>query len=344
MKELVRKAHKFSNSNIKARNPKQYQMSKIQNSKQKSSKLRSFEHWSIGILNLFRISDLEFRISHLKTFPNGVEITAWSVILACLLILPGCKTARSNYSQNDSREMQAEANLASSQSQAMIQEMAAAAAQATFQNGDKIAIQIWLKDKITQLSGFPLELLIPESGEVFLPHIGLVKLGGRTVQEVQSELQNILDKMLKDVTVIVLRKGEKTIGGIGPGGKIVSVELGRHFIVMGHISRPGLYPLESGLRVRDAIAVAGGVAHYGHPRIYLVCGDRAQPEVKRINLDDIFYGENLDENVLLTSNDAIYVAPKMLYTIADFITLLLSPVTAVRDSLYVYDRLTETSP
>jgi len=146
-----------------------------------------------------------------------------------------------------------------------------------------------------------------------------------------------LSKMLKDVTVIVLRKGERTIGGIGPDGKSsVSVELGKHFVVMGHINRPGLYPLETGLRVRDAIAVAGGVEHYGHPRIYLVRGKRAQPEVKRINLDDIFYGKNLDDNVILMANDAIYVAPTMLYSIADFTTLLMSPITTVLQPLWAY--------
>lgn len=259
--------------------------------------------------------------------------------LVPLLLLGGCRSTKPGAGHLDQSEAQAEVSLASSQSKA-IQEMAAVAAQATFQSGDKIAVQVWLKDKISQLSGFPLELEITASAEVFLPHIGLVKLGGRTVQEVQSDLQNILGKILKDVTVIVLRKGERTIGGIGPDGKSsVSVELGKHFIVMGHINRPGLYPLEAGLRVRDAIAVAGGVEHYGHPRIYLVRGKREQPEVKRINLNDIFYGENLDDNVLLTSNDAIYVAPKMLYTIADFIQLLLSPVTSVRDTLWVYDRV-----
>lgn len=266
------------------------------------------------------------------------------ILISCLapllLMQCGCQTTKPGAGKIGGSDAQAEVSLASSQSQAILQDVEMAAAKAVFQAGDKIAVQIWLKDKISQLSGYPLELAITESEEVFLPHAGLLKVGGKTVPEVQSELQNILAKMLKDVTVIVLRKGERTIVGIGPDGKSsVSVELGKHFIVMGHIQRPGLYPLEAGLRVRDAIAVAGGVEHYGHPRIYLVRGKRAQPEVKRIDLDDIFYGENLDDNVLLTSNDAIYVAPKLLYTIADFIQLLLSPVTSIRDSLWVYDRV-----
>ena len=278
--------------------------------------------------------DRESMIFFVAAFGGLIQMAC----LASLLLMPcGCQTTKPGTGKIGEGEAQAEVSLASSQSQAILQEIAAAAAQATFQNGDKIAIQIWLKDKISQLSGYPLELAITESEEVFLPHVGLLKVGGKTVPEVQSGLQNILSKMLKDVTVIVLRKGERTIGGIGPDGKSsVSVELGKHFVVMGHINRPGLYPLETGLRVRDAIAVAGGVEHYGHPRIYLVRGKRAQPEVKRINLDDIFYGKNLDDNVILMANDAIYVAPTMLYSIADFTTLLMSPITTVLQPLWAY--------
>lgn len=259
-------------------------------------------------------------------------------LLVPLLLAGGCKILKPDAGKFGESEAQTELNFATGQSQAMLQEIAAAS-KVTFQIGDKISVQIWLRDKISQLSGFPLELTIPESGELFLPHVGLLKIAGKTVQEIQVELQSMLDKILKDVTVIVARKGERTL--VGPEGKGVSVELRKSFIVMGHINRPGVYSLETGLRVRDAIAIAGGLAHYAHPRIYLVRGDRKKPEVKRINMNDIFFGDNMENNVLLAANDALYVSPRILYQTADFITLLLSPVTAVRDSIWVYDRLSE---
>ncbi|MBI2439802.1 MAG: polysaccharide biosynthesis/export family protein [Lentisphaerae bacterium] len=258
------------------------------------------------------------------------------------LLAGGCQSVpRDALAKTRESEMQAELDLAASQSKAILQEITAAG-RATFQIGDKIAIQVWLKDKISQLSGYPLELTVPESGEIFLPHIGLSAMAGKAVEEFQAELQGVLDKILKDVTVVVSRKGERTF--VGREGKGMPVELRKSFVVMGHISHPGLYPLEPGVRVRDAIALAGGLAHYAHPNIYLVRGSREKPEVKRINLKKIFFGTSLENNVLLAANDAIYVMPVMLYRTADFITLLLSPVTAVRDSLYVYDRLAETSP
>lgn len=253
---------------------------------------------------------------------------------AVFLALGGCQTApRGSGPFAEGEAAQAEIALAKSQGQQILQEITAYT-EATFQVGDGITIQIWLKDKVSQLAGYPLALTIPESGELFLPHLGLMKIAGKQVGKFQSELQKMMDEILKHVTVIVSRKGERTFGG--PEGKGVVVELRKSFVVMGHINRPGLYALEPGLRVRDAIAIAGGVEHYGHPNIYLVRGSHAKPEVKRINLKAIYYGSDLSANVLLQPTDAIYVAPKALYRTADFISLLLSPLSSALAPLSFY--------
>jgi len=51
------------NSKSEARNPKQCQMSQIENSKRASLQAVHFRHLEIIILNLFRISKFELRIS-----------------------------------------------------------------------------------------------------------------------------------------------------------------------------------------------------------------------------------------------------------------------------------------
>src|SRR6266516_4654376 len=51
------------NSKSEARNPKQCQMSQIRNSKRASLQSMQFRDWEIRILNLFRISKFELRIS-----------------------------------------------------------------------------------------------------------------------------------------------------------------------------------------------------------------------------------------------------------------------------------------
>lgn len=250
------------------------------------------------------------------------------------LLLAGCQTTKPGADSQGA--VQADAQLASAQSQEIIQDIKKNTSKIVFLPDDKIIIQVWLRDKITQLSGYPLEIKIGESGEVFLPHVGLMTIAGKAVPEVRDAIQTNLTKTLNDVTVIVARKAEREIGG--REGKS-SVEIGRHYIVMGFINRPGIYPLEHNIRVREAVAIAGGLAKFARANIYLVRGERDKPEVKRVNMNDIFFGDNLQDNVLLESNDAIYVSSKALYQVADFIQLLLSPVTSVRDTLWVYDRL-----
>jgi polysaccharide export outer membrane protein len=257
-----------------------------------------------------------------------------------LLLICGCQTTRpgvGNFAQGDAK---ADAAMAEAQSKEMIKDITKQAVHAVFQTGDKIAVQIWLRDRVSQLSGYPFELEVGESGELFMPHVGLVRLSGRSVQEIRSDLQTNLSKTLNDITVIVVRKPQMTATSTGRDGRSTgSVEIGRHYIVMGFINRPGIYPLERNIRVRDAIAIAGGLAKFARANIYLVRGDRDKPEVIRVDMNDIFFGDNLQDNVRLTANDAIYVSSKGIYQVADFIQLLLSPITSLRDTLWVYDRL-----
>lgn len=269
-----------------------------------------------------------------------MKIRASSILIlsVSLLALCGCTTVKTG--RDKTMDTQAELDLVSSQSEDILKQLSQAEtlsrSRTMIRLGDKLTFQIWLRDKISQLSGFPLTLEIGASGKVFLPHVGLIEVVQKTVPQVQTELETILNTMLKDITVIVSRKGEKVLGIDRKTG----VELGRHIAVMGHINNPGLYAFEPGLRVRDAIANAGGLAQYAHRRIYLVRGTTAaNTEVKRINMNDIFYGNDLSDNIFLAANDAIYVSPVLIYKMADFVTLVLSPITAVRDALWVYDRI-----
>lgn len=208
--------------------------------------------------------------------------------------------------------------------------------------GDRLTVRVWLKDKISQLSGYPLTADVPDRGDVFLPHLGLVRAQGRSAAELQADLQERFARILNDVVVIVSPSGERTEAG-GPaaaGTGSAAVAERPHVILLGHIVRPGLYGLTPGMRVLDAVAEAGGLGHYGHPRIYLVRGERDRPHVKRIDMRDLYTGRTLKENIRLSANDVLYVAPKQIWRTADFIATLLLPVTSVRDAFWVYDRST----
>lgn len=279
------------------------------------------------------------------------SMLALSLGLSGILAMTGCRTADSTEPRAGFGEdpAQAEISLLAEQGKQILQGLegkkgVSVSAGNTGENallfkpGDRMTLQVWLKDRVSQLSGFPMELVVQESGDLFLPYIGNIHVLGRHASNVQAELQTRFLRLLKDVQVVVVKHGEKTLGS----DRQTLVEVGNHLVILGRVARPGLYPMTQGLHLRDALAMAGGFEHYAHPVIYLVRGDAAKPVVKRVNMKDIFLGRDMKDNVAMAANDAIYVAPKKMWTVADFITTMLLPVMAVRDSLFVYDRVTET--
>ena len=205
------------------------------------------------------------------------------------------------------------------------------------QPGDTLNLEVWLKDRISQLSGFPLKITVPDSGDMFLPHVGAIEVAGRTYDAVKKDLQKQLDQILSGSYLVMRVEREKVRGGTG--GRGADVAIGDHIIILGWVGSPGVYPLNPGVRVRDAIAMAGGFKHYAHMNIYLVRGDNENPTVQRIDVKKILVGEDLSQNVMLAARDAVYVAPLKMWEVSDFIATLLLPIVSIRDTVFMYDRL-----
>ncbi|MFH0880468.1 MAG: polysaccharide biosynthesis/export family protein [Lentisphaerota bacterium] len=205
------------------------------------------------------------------------------------------------------------------------------------QPGDQLRFEVWLKDRVSQLSGFPVQAVVADAGDVFLPHLGTFPSSGKTTSQLTEDLKSKLDPMLSESYVVITLQREK----ITSSDNRSSVELGNHVLVLGFVARPGLYQLHPGLHLRDVLGMAGDFTRYANKTLYLVRGDRVHPEVVRIHMDDVLKGRNLSGNVLLAANDAVYVSPKKLWEVADFISLLFMPIVNLRDAFWVYDRVAE---
>ena len=267
--------------------------------------------------------------------------------MASCLWASGCATTTMEPSSAD-KQAQADQELAllEQQKAAVVQEAPAAqqdeairslTSERIIQPGDTLSLEVWLKDRISQLSGFPLKMVVPDSGDMFLPHIGAVQAAGRTYAEVKKDLQQRLDQILSDSFLVMRIERERMRGGTG--GRSTDVSIGDHIIILGWVGSPGVYPLNPGVRIRDAIAMAGGFKHYAHMNVYLVRGDSANPTVQRIDVKKILRGEDLSQNVVMAAKDAVYVAPLKMWEVSDFIATLLLPIVSIRDTVFMYDRL-----
>ena len=200
---------------------------------------------------------------------------------------------------------------------------------------DSITIQVWKRDKKTQFSGFPVEAAVPGSGKVFVPHMGPMSVLGKTDAEVRSELLTFFGRILKNAIVVVEHEQEEL-----PGSQRDSVMLMRHITIMGWVTRPGIYPVEPGITVRDMIAHAGGAKQFAKLRkVYVVRGSVENPEVLTVNMKKILTGKDMAQNIALEPNDGIYVPPVGMWKVYNAIRVLLLPITAVRDAVWVSNSL-----
>jgi polysaccharide export outer membrane protein len=82
----------------------------------------------------------------------------------------------------------------------------------------------------------------------------------------------------------------------------------RQVSVLGNVTRPGRYPLDSTTaRVTDLIAAAGGIAPTGSDQITLVTVRNGQPSKQEIDLGAMIRMGDLSRNVELQPGDTIYV-------------------------------------
>lgn len=101
--------------------------------------------------------------------------------------------------------------------------------------GDKLAVKVFGQD---DLSG---EFELSADGQLAMPLVGQVDAAGLTVGELREELVSLLNKnYLVDPQVTI------------------EVANYRPFFILGQVRNPGSFPYQSGLNMRQAVALAGG--------------------------------------------------------------------------------------
>lgn len=131
---------------------------------------------------------------------------------------------------------------------------------------------------------------VNDSGYISLPVLGLLEVGGKTVNETQLLVQNNLDNFLKGATAIV---------------KLLTYKI----TVLGEVNRPGVYNnYNDNITVLEAIGMAGDINPYGNKKnVLLMRPTKKGTETYRINLNDVSLLES--SNFYMLPNDILYVEP-----------------------------------
>ncbi len=151
---------------------------------------------------------------------------------------------------------------------------------------DVLEVQVWKEPD------FSRQVLVRPDGKITFPLIGDIQASGMNTLGLKALLAEKLKGFVDDpeVTVIVVESRSKI------------------FYIIGRVNRPGTYPLSPNMTVLQALSVAGGFGEWAHKdNIRIIRRSDGKEEILPFDYDKVISGKNLEQNILLESNDTIVV-------------------------------------
>lgn len=154
--------------------------------------------------------------------------------------------------------------------------------------GDAIGVQVYQNPDLS------VDARVSESGVISYPLVGSVQVGGLTISEAEKKIGDALrmgEFIKKPQVNIVLRQVR-----------------GNQVAVLGQVSRPGRFPLETfNTRVSDMLAAAGGATATGDD-VLIITGQReGKPFRKVIDIPGLFLNAKSEDDILLAGGDTLFV-------------------------------------
>ncbi len=164
---------------------------------------------------------------------------------------------------------------------------AASAAETPLGAGDVVKLSVYGNPDLA------LETRISEAGTITFPLIGQVDIGGLSVAAAEKKIAGMLEKggYLKKAQV----------------NMIVTTLQSQQVAVLGHVNRPGRYPVEGKRNVLDLLALAGGMSADGGDTISLVRTRDGAVTRETIDVVQMVRSGQLDKNIDVAGGDVIYV-------------------------------------
>lgn len=155
--------------------------------------------------------------------------------------------------------------------------------------GDTIRILVFQNPDLT------LETRVTETGSITYPLIGAVQVGGQSLSAAEKRIAAQLKDggfvMQPQVTVVLLQNR------------------GNQVSVLGQVTRPGRYPLETfNTHLTEMLATAGGIAATGADTAIVVGMRDGKPFSKEIDIAGLFLGTGgMAADIMVAGGDVIYV-------------------------------------
>ena len=152
--------------------------------------------------------------------------------------------------------------------------------------GDQLNIEVWKDKDLARL------VTVLPDGKVAYPMIGEVVAAGKTVAQLQKEIEGKLSLYVKDAVLTVEVR------------QVNSLQI----YVLGHVKTPGRSLMSSNIDVLQALAIAGGPDQFAKvSRIKIFRREGGKTVIIPFDYDDVAAGKNLESNILLRRGDVVIV-------------------------------------
>jgi len=156
----------------------------------------------------------------------------------------------------------------------------------TLHPGDELEIAVWKETELQK------PIVVRPDGRFSFPLVGEIAASGRTLSQVQAEIETKLKKYIPDPVVSI------TLTNVG-GNKVY---------VIGQVRTPGAFIMNPQMNVLQALSLAGGMTPFAAlNNITIVRSVDGRQSTLPFRYEDVSRGRNLDQNVLLESGDVVVV-------------------------------------
>lgn len=155
------------------------------------------------------------------------------------------------------------------------------------QPGDVLEIMVWKEE------GLMRDVLVRPDGGISFPLAGDLIAQGKSLEQVQQEIESRLSSYISEPVVIVAAKQLQ-------GNKV---------FVIGKVNQPGEYIVTSPIDVMQVLSKAGGMTPFSSVNNIKIL--RRDPNGKQIAINfrygDVEDGDDLEQNIILQAGDVIVV-------------------------------------
>jgi polysaccharide export outer membrane protein len=151
---------------------------------------------------------------------------------------------------------------------------------------DVLEISVWKEEDLQR------KVIVRPDGGVSFPLAGDIQAAGRTPKELESNITEKLQAFIPDAVVTV---------------SVLEIR-GLRIYVTGKVKSPGQYTVGRYIDVLQALTMAGGLTTFADTNdIRIIRREDGREVVYRFNYDDVESGKELQQNIVLRTDDVVVV-------------------------------------